>query len=239
MFLRRRLEEYGAAEAVWFRQKSRSYGELLEALDRWKHRITSAGLTPGSVVAVEADFSPEAVALFLALAESSCIVVPMTASVGAHASEFREIAQVEWVIDPEIREGQAFRRTGAQAKHALYDVLRNTKRPGLVLFSSGSTGRHKAVVHDLTALLEKFEQRRPSLRTVAFLLFDHIGGVNTMLHVLSNGGSLIVPESHTPSSVCAAIAAARAQLLPTSPTFLSMLLLSEEHLAFLLRQYQR
>jgi len=186
-------------------------------------------LRPGSVVAIESDFAPQSVALFLALAECRCIIVPLTASVGAHSADFKIIAEVEWVVDPAAVDGDPFVRTGVRATHPLYERLRATEHPGLVLFSSGSTGTHKAVVHDLLALMEKFKQRRPALRTVAFLLFDHIGGVNTMLHVLSNGGTLIVPRDHSPSAVCAAIAGARAQLLPTSPTFLNLLLLSETH----------
>ena len=44
-------------------------------------------------------------------------------------------------------------------------------------------------MHDLVPLLEKFKVPRHTLRTIAFLLFDHIGGVNTLLYTLSNGGT--------------------------------------------------
>ncbi len=239
MLLRNRLEEHGTAEAIWFRKDFQRYGELIDALDRWTGVIASAGVTPGSVVAIESDFSPDAVALFLSLADLGCLVVPLTTSGGAHSADFKRIAEVEWVIDPDALDGDPCGKTGVDATHPLYERLREAKHAGLVLFSSGSTGTHKAVVHDLPALMAKFKRRRASLRTVAFLLFDHIGGVNTMLHVLLNGGTLIVPENHDPASVCAAIAAARAQVLPTSPTFLNLLLLSEVHTHYDLESLER
>ena len=101
--------------------------------------------------------------------------------------------------------------------------------PGLVLFSSGSTGKHKAAVHDLRALLKKFTVPRHCYRTLVFLQLDHIGGVNTLFYTLSNGGAVVVSEGRTPRQVCEAIATHRVELLPTSPTFLNLLLLSEEH----------
>jgi len=115
------------------------------------------------------------------------------------------------------------------ASHGLFAELRRSGRPGLVLFSSGSTGTSKAAVHDFVPLLEKFKVRRHSLRTLTFLLFDHIGGVNTLLYVLSNAGCVVTVPNRSPAAVCAAIEKHRVQLLPTSPTFLNLLLVSEAY----------
>lgn len=68
------------------------------------------------------------------------------------------------------------------------------------------------------------------MRTLAFLFFDHIGGLNTMFHVFANGGTLVVADDRTPDAIASAIERHRVELLPTSPTFLSLLLMSEAHL---------
>ena len=47
----------------------------------------------------------------------------------------------------------------------------------------------------------KFKVPRHSLRTIAFLLFDHIGGVNTLLYTLSNAGCVITVSDRTPEKV--------------------------------------
>jgi hypothetical protein len=80
--------------------------------------------------------------------------------------------------------------------------LRERGHPGLVLFSSGSTGKNKASLHDLVPFLEKFEVPRHAMRTIAFLLFDHIGGINTLLYTLSNGGVVISIRDRDPEIVC-------------------------------------
>ena len=102
-------------------------------------------------------------------------------------------------------------------------------RPASVLFSSGSTGRHKAAVHDLDRLLRKYQVGRHRYRTLVFLQLDHIGGVNTLFYTLSNGGAVVVAPDRSPDAVAEAIEAHRVELLPTSPTFLNLLLLSGAH----------
>jgi acyl-coenzyme A synthetase/AMP-(fatty) acid ligase len=96
-----------------------------------------------------------------------------------------------------------------------------------VLFSSGSTGKSKAAVHDLSLLLEKFRTPRRSQRAITFLLYDHIGGVNTMLYTLSNAGCMVTVPDRRPDTVLAAVAKHRVELLPTSPTFLNLILLDQ------------
>ena len=96
----------------------------------------------------------------------------------------------------------------------------------MVLFTSGTSGEPKAAVHDFSALLKKFKTRRKALRTLNFLLFDHWGGLNTMFHILSNGGAVISVKDRSPENVCKLIEKYKIQLLPVSPTFLNLLLLS-------------
>ncbi len=216
-------------DAVIWRGRAFRYAWLCEAVSRWDSLLEKSSVKPGSVVSVEADFSPDAIGLLLALVRRSCIVVPLTASVEVKKSEFREIAQVETVISLADGETAQVRSTGARVDHELLLGLRRERHPGLILFSSGSTGRSKAVVHDLVPLLEKFTVPRQTLRTITFLLFDHIGGINTLLYSLSNAGCVITVQERLPDVVCAAIEKHKVQLLPTSPTFINLLLVSGAH----------
>ncbi|MEI7504378.1 MAG: fatty acid--CoA ligase family protein, partial [Paludibacter sp.] len=74
-----------------------------------------------------------------------------------------------------------------------------------------------------------FNSVRKSLRTVNFLLFDHWGGLNTMFHTLSNGGVVLTLKDRQPESICAFIEKHKIELLPASPTFLNLLLISESY----------
>jgi acyl-CoA synthetase (AMP-forming)/AMP-acid ligase II len=113
--------------------------------------------------------------------------------------------------------------------HAFYDKLKTEGKPGLVLFTSGTSGEPKAAVHDLSKLLLKFTVRKRNFRTLNFLLYDHWGGLNTMFHTLSNGGVVLALNDRRPKIICSFIEKYKIELLPASPTFLNLLLLSEEY----------
>ena len=226
-FLLERFGERPEAEAIVWRDESTTYGRLAELVAEATARLVEAGVAAGSVVTVEADFSPNAVALLLAAVQRRCVVVPLSSAVAGDRDNFRAIAETEWIVDLDDQDAVRVTPTGRTASHELLRTLRERGHPGLVLFSSGSTGASKAAVHDLVPLLAKFEVRKRTLRTIAFLLFDHIGGVNTLLYALSNGGCVITVADRKPDAVCAAVARHRAELLPTSPTFLNLLMASE------------
>ena len=216
-------------DAIVWRDTVYGYKWLLERIGHYRSVIKSNDIVPGSVAILQADFSPNAVALFLALVESACILVPLTFAVGAKMQEFMEIAEGEVSFTLDENDDVSIRKFSRPASHELYRQLREEGHPGLVLFSSGSTGKSKAALHDLVPLLEKFKVPRQQLRTISFLLYDHIGGINTMLYTLSNGGCLITVSDRSPDGVLRAVQTHRVQLLPTSPTFINLILLSEAY----------
>jgi acyl-coenzyme A synthetase/AMP-(fatty) acid ligase len=120
----------------------------------------------------------------------------------------------------------------AEPAPPLYEVLRGRQTPGLVLFSSGTTGPRKAAVHDVSRLLRKFAARRHDLRTLVFMAFDHIGGQDTLLYALSNGSCLILVDDLSPEAVCRAVERHKVEVLPTVPTFLSLLALGRAYERF-------
>jgi acyl-coenzyme A synthetase/AMP-(fatty) acid ligase len=228
-FLFQVFEEFSAQDAIIWKNQRVSYHWLHERTLYWIKKLEDDKIAPGSVVILEADFSPNAVALFLALIERHCILVPLTSSVEAKKQEFIEIAQGEVNIHIDANDEAVVSRLQYIASHEIYRELRRRDHPGLILFSSGSTGKSKAAVHDLTGILEKFKVRRFQQRAISFLLYDHIGGVNTMLHILSNGGCLVTVQDRSPDSVLEAVDRFQVDLLPTSPTFINLILLSEAY----------
>ncbi len=223
-----RFQKNREKEAMVWQGKTYRYSDLLEDIAKDK-KILATSLTESHVVAVEADFSPRAVSVLFCLIELGCIIVPLTESVAAKKQEFKEIAEVEYVVSLLENDDFTVEETGVSASHELLCKLKSEKHPGLVLFSSGSTGKSKAAVHDFLPLLEKFKVERKCMRMLTFLLFDHIGGINTLLYVLSNTGCIITLQSRKPEDVCRMIETYRAEVLPTSPTFINMLLISEAY----------
>lgn len=223
------FQEFAKEEAILWKDRSYTYEWMRDRIGYWQNAIREREIPTGAVTILEADFSPNSVALFLALIDHRCVLVPLTSSVEMNKPEFIEISQGEYSFCIDDSDHVEIVRLPYTAGHELYSILRRRRHPGLVLFSSGSTGKSKAAVHDLTGLLEKFKVRRHRQRAITFLLYDHIGGVNTMLHMLSNGGTIVTVQSRTPEDVLRGVEKYRVELLPTSPTFINLILLSEAY----------
>ncbi len=228
-FLVKTFEKNKTNDAIVWKERIFTYCQLLDKFRYWQEEISSKGIERGAVAVVEGDFSPNSIALLLALLERGCIIVPLTKSIGLLRDEFIKIAQGETLFHVNDRDEVTISRLSSKADHALYETLRNRQHPGLVLFSSGSTGKSKASVHDITGLLDKFKVPRRSLRTIAFLLYDHIGGLNTLFYTLSNAGLLVTTDERSPDGVLKVVEKYKIELLPTSPTFINLILLSEAY----------
>ncbi len=226
-FLERFAKNPDNTAMIW-RDKEYAYRDILNFVENDQKTLKQA-ISSSKVVAIEGDFSPRAVSVLLSLIELGCTVVPLTESVAHKKDEFKEIAEVEYVVKISDDDDFVVETTGRTATHEMLTKLKDENHPGLILFSSGSTGKSKAAVHDFLPLLNKFKVERKCMRMVTFLLFDHIGGVNTLLYVLSNTGCIITLQSRRPEYVCDMIEKYHAEVLPTSPTFINLLLISEAY----------
>jgi acyl-coenzyme A synthetase/AMP-(fatty) acid ligase len=206
------------------------YAELLEAVERATAFLAGHGVQPGQAVMLDADFSPNAIALLLACMQNRNIIVPVARHVTADRDKYAALAQVSHRLS--VGADDAYTCQSIEGVEVTHEILRRLQiagSPGLILFSSGSTGEPKAAVHNLDFLLNKFKVPRHTQRMITFLLFDHIGGFNTMMYTLANHGCVITLESRDAVSVCKAVEKHRAEVLPASPTFLNLLLVSGEY----------
>lgn len=194
--------------------------DLASAVQRWRGEIARRVPHEGAVLGLQATFCLDAIACLLAAWAERCIValVPPgadadTAGCDAHAELLLCLGrrgEARWIAREERREEPLLRS------------LRQSRDAGVVLFTSGSEGRPRAAVHAVSRLLGKFGDGR-ALRTLAVLQMDHIAGLDALLYTLCAGGAFVIARGRTPEEVCEAIAAARVQVLSTSPSFLRLL----------------
>ncbi len=108
-------------------------------------------------------------------------------------------------------------------RHPAIEFLHQQGHGGLIFFSSGTTGRPKAILHDYKTFLRRYERPGAARTTLSFLLWDHIGGINTLFHARATGSRVVRTKNRNPAYVMALCAAEGVELLPTTPTFLRML----------------
>jgi len=208
-----------------------SYQDLYNGFKQWQKILIKDNVKAGEVVGFESDYSLAASSLFLALIANNNIVVPFSSILAKQQDDLIEIAQVKHLYRL-IENGFEHFLLPHQINQELLLRLNKLNKPGLLLFTSGSTGVPKAVIHDFSKIIAKYREPRQALRTLTFLLLDHIGGINTLFHTISNGGTVIIAPSRKPEDVCWAIQEYQVELLPVSPTFLNLLLLSEQYLNY-------
>jgi long-chain acyl-CoA synthetase len=228
-WLLERMSQWRSDPALVWSDQVATYGDILELVGSWQNHLDQHNVKTGQVVALRGDYTPSACALLLALIDRNAIVVPMTEAANVHREDFFRIAQVEVVVSFDDADEWVLQRRDVTASNPLILHLRAVNEPGLVLFSSGSTGKSKAALHSFATLLEKFKVSRHRMCTLTFLLLDHIGGLNTLFYTFSNGGTVVSVRSRDPDLVCQSIERHRVELLPTSPTFLNLLLISEAY----------
>lgn len=221
-----RMASWGDAVALVWNGRGSSYAELLTLESHWSVELRGRGIGRGSVVAIEGAFSPNACAAVLALLRLGAVVVPLTPLMRAHRDKFLGIAEAQLVVELDANDGSTFVSYERPVTNATTLKLLARQHPGLVIFSSGSSGAPKAILHDFSVILEKFRQVRQKKTTLTFLLFDHIGGIDTLFNTFGSGGTVVTVPDRNPETVCRAIAEHRVHTLPTSPTFLNLMLIS-------------
>lgn len=227
-FLIDRFKEHSASPAIIWQEKNIAYGDLVNKFNEALLFLSNNNVIAGKVVAVAGDFTPNTIALLLALIVNKNIIVPFAQPLKESELVKMDIAEVEFLLHVNLHnDTYEITPTGRIASHSYFTRLRSKKAPGLVLFTSGTSGFPKGAVHDFDKLLVKFQTIRNSMRTVNFLLFDHWGGLNTLFHTLSNCGVVLALRERKPEAVCEFVEQYKIELLPVSPSFLNLLILSE------------
>lgn len=220
------IKEIGERPAIIDSTGEYSYDELGEQVSSYINDIERE-IVSENIIGILSDYNFYAIALFLALVEQKKIIVPIVSKIEEEISRRLEISSCDKVITFN-KMGQLCVKPSAEGKkHDLVSRLIAQDRSGLILFSSGSTGEPKAMVHDLDNLIDSYRGKKlKKLNMMVFLMFDHIGGINTLLNTLSLGAQIILPSSRDPEDVASLIERHHVNVLPTSPTFLNMMLMA-------------
>lgn len=224
------LQQAAEREALWAEDGAYAYRELAAEQARWESALAAQKVGAGSRVGVIGEFSLRSIGLLLALVRRGAIVVPLADDDASVIEGRLAIVGVEAVVDFRCGGEIRFGADGVRVEHKLIDACVAAGSAGIVMFTSGSTGTSKAVLYRADHLIGKHAKpAKRAHRTLLFLKFDHIGGLNTLFAVLSAGGTIVVSRSRQAADICRLVERARVTLLPTTPSFLTMLVLSKFH----------
>lgn len=234
MRVARLLESFdarGADECLVWQGRAFTYADVRAACADWDARLDERGVPAGAVVGIKAGFSAPAVSLFFALLARGCTaaLIPPSAK---DETVYLTDGQIEGLFRFEDAGAWSWEPQDRRADHPLIAKLRAAGEGGFMIFSSGSTGRPKPVLHSVERFLKKYDTPGKPLRTLAFLLFDHIAGIDTLFYTVCAGGALILPDRRDPLTICRTIQDHRVEVLPASPAFLNLLCMSGDYRGF-------
>ena len=208
--------------------KKYSYNELYIKIKEIENFIKGK-IKSGEVVAILADYSFVSIALFFALYENKNIIAPITSTSKKEIDGKVKESFSTKIINLE-NENLVITNIKSEASHKIINDLQTSKCAGLILFSSGSTGAPKAMIHNLDTLVDSYgDKKQKQINMLVFLMFDHIGGINTMLNILSMNATMIIPQNRNADDICQLIEEYKIAVLPSSPTFLNLILINRSY----------
>lgn len=214
--------------AIIYNGKKYSYNELYIKIKEIESFIKGK-IKSGEVVAILADYSFVSIALFFALYENKNIIAPIT-SISQKEIDGKVKESFSTKIINLENENLVITNIKSEASHKIINDLQTSKCAGLILFSSGSTGAPKAMIHNLDTLVDSYgDKKQKQINMLVFLMFDHIGGINTMLNILSMNATMIIPQNRNADDICQLIEEYKIAVLPSSPTFLNLILINRSY----------
>lgn len=218
-----------APERIAFIHEGRevSYGGVLALIEHFYNRVQDAGIKRGDTVVVLGDYSPEVFCMIMALCRNCSIVIPLTRTSVVEESVALAVSGCEWYVEFDATGREAtINHRGLKSDNALIVKFRQRGTPGMVLFSSGSTGKPKGILHDFSQVAEKFSKQRAPVVAIPFLMIDHFGGINTILAITSSLGTVVTVADRSVGNICSAIEKYKVELLPATPSFLTLMMAS-------------
>ena len=227
-FILEKFKSFNSKNAIVFEDRIYTYEEFIKQIKDYKNILDKHNIS-SKVVVILGDYSFYNLALFFALYENKNIIVPITSNIKKVQDDFIEESFCQTIIKTDEK-NLLIQNLKTTFSHNMIDNLREKNSSGLILFSSGSTGKPKAMVHNLDTLIDSFKDKKEkSMNMLVFLMFDHIGGLNTVFNALCMGACLIIPKIKDAKTICELIEKYKILVLPSSPTFLNLILISEEY----------
>ncbi|MEM8862518.1 MAG: fatty acid--CoA ligase family protein [Chloroflexota bacterium] len=223
-----RLLAFGSSPAVVWRDQATSYSDLHQLVQKQLSFIREKNISSACVVALKGDFSPLVIATLLALFEHKVVVALLPAR-NQDVFELCEQAMADVLLEVEDNLVCCTKLDRVKPYHKFLGGLLLQSKAGFVIFSSGSSGKPKPILHSLERFLKKYAQGGKPFVTLSFLLLDHIAGIDTLFYILYSGGTLVAPEERSPHYICKLVEHAKVEVLPVSPSFLNLLWLSGDY----------
>jgi len=198
-----------------------SYDELHNKIAAYCAELASKSISNACVLLVD-NYSVNSICMLFALWRHNNVVALSVPKSEDQLVSLANAAGARVTVMGEGAQGFAFINNEKSLVPPTVDGLLSHNQAGFIVFSSGSTGPAKGVVHDIAPFFDRYLRAEKCGAILAFLLFDHIGGLVTVLQALATHGTLILPKERSPQEVGRCIESFKVTTLHVSPTLLNL-----------------
>jgi len=206
-----------------------TFSDLVSQTNKFKNQLSNK-IRNNDRVLIYSDYTFHSISLLLSLSDLNINLIPLVKTTESEYQEKVESVNPHLILSFNDDNKLIIKNSKLTPnKEDVFNDVTNKGDTGIILFSSGTTGKPKVMIQNLTKIIKsiKIPQRQKSLRFIILLMFDHIGGINTLFNCLINGSPFIIPQHRSPSLVISLINKYQVNILPTTPTFLNLLMIDE------------
>ncbi len=208
---------------------SYAFSDLDNQINEFKNLLSSK-IKNHDRVLIYSDYTFYSISLLISLSDLNINIIPLVKTTESEYKEKVEAVKPHLILSFDCNDNLIIENPSliSNNEEVFNDVIIKGDT-GIILFSSGTTGKPKVMIQNLTKIISSIKKprRQKSLRFIILLMFDHIGGLNTLFNCLINGSPFVIPEDRKPSLVIYLINKHQVNILPTTPTFLNLLMIDE------------
>ena len=208
---------------------SYTFSDLVNQINEFKNLLSNK-IRNHDRVLIYSDYTFHSISLLISLSDLNVNIIPLVKTTESEYQEKVESVNPHLILSFNDNNKLIIKNSKLTPnKEDVFNHVSNKGDTGIILFSSGTTGKPKVMIQNLTKIISsiKIPRRQKSLRFIILLMFDHIGGINTLFNCLINGSPFIIPQDRSPSLVISLINKHQVNILPTTPTFLNLLMIDE------------
>lgn len=201
-----------------------SYTEFLERLKRRESELRKK-IPESAVVGLRVTHPFDAFVDLLSLAQLNCLIIPFYES---SIPDDRVDDLLDFVVDTDVEARKP------EKHNSLLNKFKKRSAPGVVISTSGTTGRPKWLLHDFNFLIEKYLRVRKPFKVPFIYQMDNVSGLETFLSVTAAGGTLLIPANPGPYALNEALSrfSHKPNLISATPSYLRLMMLGDELSSF-------
>jgi acyl-coenzyme A synthetase/AMP-(fatty) acid ligase len=215
-------------ECITDQNGSYTFSDLITQINDFK-TLLNGKFRKHDRVLIYSDYTFHSISLLISLSDTNINIIPLVKTTESEYQEKIESVSPHFTLSFDDNKLIIEKYKLTSNKEEVFNEVTKQGNTGVILFSSGTTGKPKVMIQNLTKIISSIKppRRQKSLRFIILLMFDHIGGLNTLFNCLINGSPFVIPKDRSPSLVISIINKHQVNILPTTPTFLNLFMMDE------------